>query len=382
MKKYLFAQSKKIDGIYLGFIFLLHLTVKSYGQSTLPPAINKIFFETSKFNQPVLLELPSESLLSQFQKISQTPDIYESGLPKATITIGKGVEDYDKYLLSFLVKNGYAKIETKIQTTHGSYGTTSKTYNFLFYSDGFKKNIQYYNVNEYGENKTKPFIKLAHRKIISIDYKNEYEDAPLGMRRTFYSVVFSYSFVNDLSNLPSISRVFKGKGKAFKDPDDGTWKMEGPFENLGIKLDDNSSNEFLNFFRNTYEPFSFEMRASELLSDANKDSIRYDGIYIGQIDSNKRSTIRFYPDGEVARIDTNAIIKVSVLKKQNNPQRRSTFSIEGNKITFRYFHPEKNNIEYGIIKDNSSGSPFRSIIVNKVEYTFLWIPNLNDLLPK
>src|SRR5262245_56640869 len=250
MKKYLFAQSKKNGGIYFGFIFLLHLTIKSYRQSTLPTAINKIFFETSRFNQPILLELPSESSLSYFQEISQTPETYESGLPKASLTIGKGVEDYDKYLLSFLVKNRYAKIETKIQTTHGSYGTTSKTYNFLFYSDDFKKSIQYYNVNEYGENKTKPFIKLAHRKIISIDYKNEYEDAPLGMRRTFYSVVFSYNFVNDLSSLPSISRVFKGQGKAFKDPDDGTWKMKGPFENLGIKLDDNNSNEFLSYFRN------------------------------------------------------------------------------------------------------------------------------------
>lgn len=266
MKKYLFAQSKIFGGIYTGFIFLLLLTIKANGQSTLPPGINKIFFETSEFNRPIWLELPSESSLSQFQNISQTPDIYESGMPKATIIIGedKGVEDYDKYLLSFLVKNGYAKIETKIQITHGSYGTTSKKYNFIFYSENFKKNIQYANVKDvYGESKTKPFIKLAHRKIISIDYKKEYEDAPLGMKRTFYSVVFSYSFVNDLSNLPSISKVFKGKGKAFKDPDDGTWKMKGPFENLGIKLDDNSSNEFLNLFRNNYEPFSFEIRAAE-----------------------------------------------------------------------------------------------------------------------
>lgn len=180
----------------------------------------------------------------------------------ATITIGAGksLEDYDKYLLSFLVENGYAKIESKIQITYGSYGTISKTYHFLFYSDKFKNKIQYYNVNENGESKTKPFIRLAHRKIISIDYKNHYEDSPMGMKRTFYSVVFSYSFVNDLSNLPSISRIFKGKGKAFNDPDEGTWKIEGPFENLGIKLDDNSSNEFSNDFRNNYEPFSFDIK--------------------------------------------------------------------------------------------------------------------------
>ena len=67
------------------------------------------------------------------------------------------------------------------------------------------------------------------------------------MKRTFYSVIFSYKFVNELSNLPSISKIFKGKGKAFKDPDDGTWKTQGPFENLGLKLDDRGSDELLNY---------------------------------------------------------------------------------------------------------------------------------------
>ncbi len=252
----------KWNGEFLfGFnILLLLVSINSKAQEILPPEIKKIFFETSKFNNPIWLGLPDESSLAQFQKISNTPDIYESGIPSTTITMNtsNSLEDYDKYFLSFLVKNGYAKIETKIQTKHSNYGASSTVYHFLFYSDDFKKNIHYYNVSENYRQTAKPFIQLAHRNLISIDYKNQYEDAPGGMKRTFYSITFSYKLVNDLTNLPVINRVFKGKGKIFKDPDDGTWKMTGPFENLGIALGDNDYSEFSYIVRTNYTAFKFD----------------------------------------------------------------------------------------------------------------------------
>lgn len=245
----------------LGFnlLFLL-LSINSKGQETLPPEIKKIFFETSKFNNSIWLELPDESSLAQFQKISNTPNIYESGIPSTTLTYhtSNSLEDYNKFLLSFLFKNNYIKIETKTQTKHSNYGSSSTVYHFIFYSDGLKKNIQNSNATENYQRISKPYLKLAHRSLISIDFKNQYEDAPGGMKRTFYSITFSYKIVNDLTNLPTITKIFKGKGKIYKDPDDGTWKMVGPFENLGIGLSDDGSSEFLRIIRLNYTAFKFD----------------------------------------------------------------------------------------------------------------------------
>ncbi|MCB9272692.1 MAG: FKBP-type peptidyl-prolyl cis-trans isomerase [Lewinellaceae bacterium] len=257
MKKLFLFHGGKLC-LFLLFPFHL-LTVQSNGQSSLPKEVNKVFFQTSEFNQPIWLELPPESSITYYQDISQNPDIYETGLPGLTIEIGKGIEDYDKHLLSFLVENSYAKIETKIQTIHNSrYGNSQKVHHFLFYSGDFKKSIQYHKVNDFGQYTMRPFVKLAHRQLVSIDYQNQYEDAPFGMKRTFFAITFSYKLINDLPNFPSITKTLSGRGKIFRDPDDGTWKADGPFENLGIKLSDRGSEEFMMVLRSKYKPFSFE----------------------------------------------------------------------------------------------------------------------------
>jgi hypothetical protein len=273
MKTIRFFFAKRFLG-YLGIFFLLQLSIVSKGQSNLPPEFNNIFFQMSKFNHPIWIEVPPESSLTHYQNISQSPDVYETGLPQATIEIGKGLKDYDKHLLSFLVETGYAKIETKTQTTHNNrYGNRSKTYHFLFYTDDFKKKIQYFRVEDfYGEITLKPFVQLAHRQLLSVDYQNQYEDAPFGMRRTFYAITFSYKLVNDLPELPEINQVFKGKGKIFKDPDDGAWKTDGPFENLGIELSDKGYQGFINLLKSIYKPFNFENNLIKPNIDVNRSN--------------------------------------------------------------------------------------------------------------
>ena len=280
MKAVSIISNKKYWGIYFSIIFLLNSAIKLSGQSTLSPEINKVFFENSEFDKSILLEIPNESSLTQFDKISKNPDIYESGLPIATLTIGKGVEDYDKSLINFLVNNGYAKIQTTIQTIHNSrYGDNSTVYNFIFYSEQFKKFIQYYKVDEIGTTERKLFIKIGHRKLISIDYKNEYEDSPLGMKRKFYSIVFSYKLINDLPNFKVITKVFTGKGKIFLDPDDGKWKMIGSFDNLGLTLGDNKFDEYLQIIHNDYSPFDFEKNKKDC---AIKNANRRDSLFVAE----------------------------------------------------------------------------------------------------
>lgn len=142
----------------LSLIYIMPFGINAYCQTGLPKEINKLFFEDSKFSEPILIELPEESSLNSFNEITENPDIYESGvIPSVNIKIGKEIEEYDKYLLSFLVKNGYVKIESKIQTTHSNYGDKIKTHHFLFYTEKINKNLIWRIIN----NQKKPFLQVA-----------------------------------------------------------------------------------------------------------------------------------------------------------------------------------------------------------------------------
>lgn len=282
--------------IFLSVIIFLLISLKTEGQASLPPEIHKIFFEESKFKDPIYLEIPVESSLKEYNNISQNPLILEAGIPSVNISIGKGVEDYDPCLLSFLVKKGYAKIESLVQTTRNySYGDRIKEHYFLFYSDTFRKDIKYYSDgNSTGNGATiKPYIKLAKRQLISIDYKNRYEDSPLGLKRTFFSILFTYRFVNFSTKLPSVNATFKGKAKAYLDPDDGTWKINGGFENLGITLDDKGSQEFMLALRKGYEPFSFRNASSQAKVENSVPSGEQDALSVVDV-------MPEYPGGEDA----------------------------------------------------------------------------------
>lgn len=256
--------------VFLALICILSLSVSATGQTGLPPEIQKIFFEESDFNDPIYLELPIESSLTEYNAIVQTPLILESGIPSVKIELGKGVEDYNPYLLSCLVKKGHARIEKLVQTTRNiNYGDKDKEHYFLFYSNAFRKNIEYFSDGNLTGNGAivKPYVKLAKRQLVLIDYKNRYEDSPMGLKRTFFSILFTYRFVNLSTMFPSVTTVFKGKAKTYLDPDDGKWKMKGDFENLGIILDDNGAKEFVRSLSSGYEPFNFKNASAPAKTD-------------------------------------------------------------------------------------------------------------------
>jgi uncharacterized protein (TIGR02145 family) len=252
MKNYLTKNIGKEVFVFIAFIiFYLH-TVNLRGQTTLPPEMNKMFFENSDFKYSIALNIPPESSMSEYQNIKDNLDIYESGISSIKIEIGKKVDEYDRNLTNFLVINDFARIETLIQTKHNSsYGNDTYVHHFIFYSDEFRKRIV---TDQAG----KECFVVGKRKLSSIDYKNEYEDAPLGMKRKFFATTFSYKLISEFPNIISVDQVFKGKAKAFQDPDDGTWKMEGNFENLGLNLEDKGGSEFLSIIKSKYPPFDFK----------------------------------------------------------------------------------------------------------------------------
>ncbi|MBM3405502.1 MAG: hypothetical protein FJY10_11530, partial [Bacteroidetes bacterium] len=66
--------------------------------------------------------------------------------------------------------------------------------------------------------------------------------------------------------------VYKGKGKVFFDPDDGTWKDKGPFENLGLTLEDYGASKILSTIQAQYPPIDLKKRYAVLLQKEKKKS--------------------------------------------------------------------------------------------------------------
>jgi len=313
-------------GICLFSLFCLSNV--SLGQSTLPPNINKIFFESSKFKQPIWLELPIGRSKSQFENLPFTSDIYESGIPSVRAEIGSGVEDCDKSLLSYLISKNFATVATKIQTIHNDrYGNTTKLYHFIIYTDEFYKNIVYSNIKDmYGNLVTKPYIILAHRQLISIDYKNQYDDAPLGMKRTFYSIVFTYKLVGDIPGFQIVDTQFRGKGKIYLNPDDGIWTLDEQSDFSWFKLSDIGANEYLNPIHNNYKPYIFESNVETYTnissintnpSDETINSSNSNSISTLVLDSHKGHFYNEISGLEFSRLVVNANSKYSSKQKMH-----------------------------------------------------------------
>lgn len=255
------------------YLYFLLCTFKIIGQSTLSPEFQKLFFTDLNFSKPIFIEIPAPSSLEQYQNIKNNPEIRESGIPTVHVRIGKSIKEFDKSLLTYLIENKIANIETLIQTTlNQGHGVNEEDYLFIFYNKNYSKKI--FIDNTQGE--AKYYLIAGHRKLSEITYQNMYEDSPLGMRRKFFSIVFNYKIISEIPSVGIDKIKYIGKGKIFQDPDDGLWKAKGDFDNLGITYGDKGEYEYISFFDSNYIPFDFEKNKNDLLLKlANqKDSIK------------------------------------------------------------------------------------------------------------
>ena len=273
------------------------------GQTSLPAQFNKLFFTDSKFNRPIYIEIPNQSSIEKYQDISNNPDIYTSGIPKVYVNIGTTLKEFDRNLITYLVMNKIARIESLHQTTHNSqYGDKTVVFDFIFYNPEYNNKI--FKDDTRGE--TKFYLLAGKRKLNKITYQNQYEDAPLGMKRTFFSIVFNYQIANNIPNIGNENIIYTGKGKAYLDPDDGVWKTEGAFDNLGLKLDDNDQFEYLKLIRTIYPPFDFQKNQEEMLLklERQKDSINLSEERLKKYNDSIAISIKYpnkviYPDCSV-----------------------------------------------------------------------------------
>jgi len=153
-------------------------------------------------------------------------------------------------LLEMLIKNSFAEVTAmKTDTFQGP-----RNVKLLMYCDTLKPYCVDERTTRRGKARTRqaaleqeesqftsPFhIAIAKRQLTSIDYTNAYkgEIPPVGVKTDFYAVTFSYRLKADLPGLPKCNTVFKGKAKAFYDPDTGIWDAK-------VELDDGGGDEYL-----------------------------------------------------------------------------------------------------------------------------------------
>ncbi len=116
---------------------------------------------------------------------------------------------------NFLVKNGYAWIETVPSRDPLGLATECK---LLFYTEA----IQPYIVSGSSEPGSYFGLLLARRKLRRIDFTNQYEQ--LGEK--YYAVKFTYTLEEELPGLPDVEKEFKGKAELYWDPSEGAWTLQ------------------------------------------------------------------------------------------------------------------------------------------------------------
>lgn len=197
-----------------------------------------MLLQDNKFSSPIILRIPLEDNAAILQKAKTT--IFSA----LAITPNHGYQRIDKSILAYLLKEHLARIEPVMFVRR----TDKQRLNFLFYSDRFKNSpiiskcrIMFWS--------TEYCVNIAKRKVVTVDYRNRYKGSPGGIEVTFYAMTFQYKLeLNDwLPNFPPVSKLFRGKTKAFLDPDDGEWK------NSVLEISDNDNEEFLKALKNKFK---------------------------------------------------------------------------------------------------------------------------------
>lgn len=192
------------------------------GGMGLPGDIARIVFEESEFTEPITVRLaggddPAVYQEYQAQILDHAPAPVHRGWASAS---GAG-------WLDFLVKNGYAEVETvKAQAYIGS-AVESK---FLFYDES----IEPYVLSGSCKPDSYFTLLLARRRLKQIGFTNQYEQ--LGEK--FYAVNFTYTLEEVLPGLSNFDKKFEGKADLYWDPSRGAWTL------VGLELEDTGLLEY------------------------------------------------------------------------------------------------------------------------------------------
>jgi len=219
---------------------------------SVPRHIRKVVFDESKFSEPLMLDLPGDDreaiahLKAKRRGEQVSPMFHRPAAEQFPYP-----DEQREALLALLIGNGFAQMQAmETDTFMGQRNLSLLTYrdalkpycvNEMTLRHAPRAPARVKGLQEEGSQFTSPFhIAIADRQLKSIDYKNAYQGQipPLGVKTDFYAVTFSYCLKGTFPGLPTCDTVFKGKAKAFYDPDTGKWNAE-------VELDDEGGHEYL-----------------------------------------------------------------------------------------------------------------------------------------
>jgi hypothetical protein len=214
--------------------------------------MQELVFENKKFTSSIIVCFPKEGDKNKLYNI-RNKNYEEASL------IWTHYDRIDKKILNYLVQNDFAYIETLV--------VKARIYHFMFYTGKFK-NIGYHSHDQKGV-----CLEIGKRKVVSIDYTNKYKGSPGGIEVKFYALTFTYILEGKMPNLPRIKKKFKGKAKAFHDPDDGEWKL------INLELKDKGNREYLSQISDLYSEYlplkdQLPSLRSEILTEVREDKVR------------------------------------------------------------------------------------------------------------
>ncbi|MBI5187981.1 MAG: M23 family metallopeptidase [Nitrospirae bacterium] len=213
----------------------------------IPVHIENLVFKKSKFSEPISETMPCVNVQDEVKEMKREgrciiPIVYIGSCIKEIDYRGSHLRLYPWQI--FLIESGHASVEkfnVKCSRTN-----REEEFEYFHYTDKIKPYILRSERASGGLE-----ILLAWRKLKSIDYTNQYEGTLSGTRAKtqFYAITFSYVLEEKLPGLPYVDKVFRGKAKAYFDPDDGQWKLWYG----GIKLEDHGSREYRNLIEEQYK---------------------------------------------------------------------------------------------------------------------------------
>lgn len=187
--------------------------------------------------------------------------LYEPFIPPVHIS---NAGQISKPILLFLTQNGFAKVE--------EIKSWNNRYQFFSYSDTIKPYI-FKGTYEHGKCQTTAFstpffesggfyILLGKRILKSIDYTNQYEATPGGVKIKYFALTFTYVLETaKIPGLPKVTQQFQGKARAYLDPDDGKWKLDQ------FSLADADASEYLTLLVKQYVEYAKKRQEAKVYLD-------------------------------------------------------------------------------------------------------------------
>lgn len=217
-------------------VTILLAAITFSGCNSVPSQVHEVIFEKSNFSAPIGIQ-PGQDDGEAAVERAKRQRIIVSFVPPIILT---QYNYFDKKLLSFLVQNGYSRVECLSIENRSAIGASqTRDYCYVVHTASIAE-----------------LSHIAKRKLGSITYSNKYNTSILGTPLTVDALTFKYRIEITNKHFNGLEQTFDGAGKAVLNPDTGNWQLEG------LSLSDKGSAIFSDYIYSHYQPYDRKLDAS------------------------------------------------------------------------------------------------------------------------